>query len=212
MANLCALCGKNSATTKDHIPPQGIYPKPRDNNINFNTVPACSDCNNGSAVEDEEFKVIIGFSTGDFQENPDVVIDWIARTVGKNQRIANQVFSTRQNVHAYLRGPILEPAVAVTFDGTKYSKVVSRIIRGLYWLQKGHALGRNPKITVFPTCSIKPDLAKSMMRLMDCLEVHSLNKETFVYKVQFYEDGTSIWGMQFFKKHTVFAFAESPET
>jgi len=212
MANLCALCGKNAATTKDHIPPQGIYPKPRENDINFNTVPACSDCNNGSAVEDEEFKVLMGFSTGEFHENPDVVIDWIARTVGKNQKIANQIFSTKQNVHAYLRGPILEPAVAVTFDGEKYSKVISRIIRGLYWLQKGHALGRNPKITVFPTHSIKPDFARSMKSLMDCLDAHPLNKETFVYKVQFYEDGASIWGIQFFKKHTVFAFAESPET
>lgn len=212
MANLCALCGKNAATTKDHIPPQGIYPKPRDSDINFNTVPACSDCNNGSAVEDEEFKVLMGFSTGEFRENPDVVIDWIARTVGKNQKIANQIFSTKQNVHAYLRGPILEPAVAVTFDGEKYSRVISRIIRGLYWLQKGHALGRNPKITVFPTHSIKPDFARSMMSLMDCLEAHPLNKGTFVYKVQFCDDGTSIWGMQFFKKHTVFAYAESPET
>lgn len=212
MANLCALCGKNAATTKDHIPPQGIYPKPHDNDINFNTVPSCSNCNNGSAVEDEEFKVLMGFSTGEFHENPDVVIDWIARTVGKNQKIANQIFSTKQNVHAYLRGPILEPAVAVTFDGEKYTKVISRIIRGLYWLQKGHALGRNPKITVFPAHSIKLDFARSIMSLMDCLEAHPLNKGTFVYKVQFCEDGTSIWGMQFFKKHTVFAFVESPET
>lgn len=75
MANLCALCGENPATTKDHIPPQGIYPKPRDNDINFNTVPAYSNCNNGAAVEDEEFKVLMGFTTGEFHENPEVVID-----------------------------------------------------------------------------------------------------------------------------------------
>lgn len=211
MANLCALCGKNAATTKDHIPPQGIYPKPRANDINFNTVPACSDCNNGSAVEDEEFKVLIGISTGESHDNPDVVIDWIARTIGKNQKISNQIFSTKQNVLAYLRGPILEPAVAVTFDGEKYRKVISRIIRGLYWLQKGHALGCNPKISVFPENSIKPEFARSMMSLMNYLGAHPLNKGTFIYKVHFCEDGTSIWGMQFFKRHTVFAFAESPE-
>ena len=212
MADLCALCGKNAATTKDHIPPQGIYPKPRDNNINFNTVPACVECNNGSSVEDEEFKVLMGISTGEHHENPDIVIDWIARTVGNNQKIANQIFSTKQNVFARLRGSVLEPAISVTFDGEKYSKVISRIIRGLYWLQKGHALGRNPCITVFPTQGIKPDFAISMMELMNCLEAHALNKGTFVYKVQFCEDGTSIWGMQFFKKHTVFAYAESPGT
>lgn len=212
MADLCALCGKNTATTKDHIPPQGIYPKPRDNNINFNTVPACVECNNGSSVEDEEFKVLMGISTGVHHENPDIVIDSIARTLGNNQQIANQIFSTKQNVYAHLRGSVLEPAIAVTFDGEKYSKVISRIVRGLYWLQKGHALGRNPKITVFPTHDIKQELARSMMELMNSLQAHTLNKGTFVYKVQFCMDGTSIWGMQFFKQHTVFAYAESPET
>ena len=33
MNNLCALCGDNLATTMDHIPPRGIYPKPRPNDI-----------------------------------------------------------------------------------------------------------------------------------------------------------------------------------
>jgi hypothetical protein len=30
---LCALCGKNIATTRDHIPPKGIYPKEMRNKI-----------------------------------------------------------------------------------------------------------------------------------------------------------------------------------
>lgn len=211
MANLCALCGENIATTKDHIPPQGIYPKPRDNDINFNTVPACSECNNGSAVEDEEFKILIGLSTGEFHKNPEIVVDSIARTIGKNQRIANQIFSTKRNVHAYLRGPILEPAVAVQFDGKKYTKVISRIVRGLFWQHKGHALGLSTKITVFPTNKITPDFARSWMDLMNDRVVHSLNKETFIYKFYFDNNGTSFWMMQFFRKHTVFAYAESPE-
>lgn len=212
MANLCALCGSNLATTKDHIPPQGIYPKPRDNDINLNTVPACSNCNNGSAVEDEEFKVLMGLSTGEFHDQPSAVIDSISRTVGNNQRIANQIFSSKQNVYANLHGQTLEPAVAITFDGEKYVKVISRIIRGLYWMQKGRVLGCAPKISVFPGLQINPEFARSLMDLMSHLEAHHLNKETFVYKVHFDEDGTSIWGMQFFKKHTVFAYAEAPET
>jgi len=174
-------------------------------------VPACAKCNNGSSVEDEEFKVLIGISTGEHHENPAIVIDWIARTVGNNQKIANQIFSTKQHVYARLHSSVLEPAISVTFDGEKYSKVISRIVRGLYWLQKGHALGCQPRITVFPTQGMKPDFAKSMMELMSCLEAHALNKGTFVYKVQFFEDGTSIWGVQFFKKHLVFAYVESPE-
>lgn len=212
MHSLCALCGTNVATTKDHIPPKGIYPAPRDSDINFKTVPACTECNNGAAVEDEEFKVLMGISTGELQKNPYFVVDWIARTISHNKKIAFQIFSTKQDVHAHLRGPILEPAVAVTFDGEKYNKVISRMIRALYWVQQGRALGLNSKIFVFATQSMKPAFYKSMMELMNSLEEHSLNKDTFVYKFQICEDGSSIWGMQFFKKHNVFGYAEPPKT
>ncbi len=79
-------------------------------------------------------------------------------------------------------------------------------------MQKGEALGHKPRIYIFPAQNMKPNFARSMMELMNCLGPHSLNKGTFTYKVQFCEDGTSIWGMQFFKKHTVFGYAEAPET
>ncbi|EDM46959.1 HNH endonuclease [Marinobacter algicola] len=211
MPDLCALCGENPATTRDHIPPQGIYPKPRDNDINFNIVPACSSCNNGAAVEDEQFKVFIGISTGEFHDQPETVINSIARTIGNNQKIANQIFETKRNVYAYRQNQVLEPAVSVTFDGEKYCKVVSRIVRGLYWIERGKALGLGSNINIFPTDQMKPDFAKSIKELMDCLNPHLLNKKTFVYKVLFNDDGSSIWGIQFFGKHTVFAYAEPPK-
>jgi hypothetical protein len=204
MVKLCALCGENDATTNDHIPPRGIYPKPRDNDMNLNTVPACNSCNNGAKVEDEEFKVLIGISTGEFHNNPGMVIDSIAGTVGNNQKIANQIFSTKKNTHAKLNGSALEPAVEITFDGEKYQKVISRIIRGLYWMQKGKALNTGSKISIFPGNNVSHEFASSMMELMDCLEANSLNKDTFVYKFIFLDAHESIWGMQFFKKHTVF--------
>jgi len=208
MTKLCALCGENEATTKDHIPPKGIYPKPRDNNISFNTIPACTSCNNGANVEDEEFKVLIGLSTGEYHDNPDVVINSIAGTVGKNQKIANQIFSTQKNIQANIDSKALEPAVSITFDGEKYQKVITRIIRGLYWMQKGIAIDCNSKISIFPGNNMSHDFASSMMELMNCLEAKSLNKDTFVYKCVFCEGGTSIWGMQFFKKHTVFGYVQ----
>ena len=59
--------------------------------------------------------------------------------------------------------------------------------------------------------SMEPDLMKSMMELMDFLTPYYLNKQSFIYKVHFDEDGSSIWAMQFFKRLTVFGYAEKPE-
>lgn len=211
---LCAICGNEPASTVDHIPPKGIYPKPRDNDANLNTVPACSKCNNDASPEDEEFKVFMGFSTGEFRQNTDAVLDSMTGTVGHNRKIANQIFSTKTDVYAQLRGAVVEPAVSVEFNGKRICDVFERIVRGLYWMEKGKALGISPAIRIFPFHTMDASFHKSMKELMDCLEPKKLNKETFIYKVLFLEDGSSIWGMQFFNvsQTTTFAHAEAPST
>lgn len=208
---LCVHCGENYATTDDHIPPRGIYPKPRPNNIKLHTVPACEECNSGAGVEDEEFKVFVGLSTGEFRDNQYQVIDSIAKTVGSNQKIANQIFRSKIDVYARSGSFVYRPAVTVTFNSGNYCKVIQRIVRGLYWRQTSKFLGKTTKINVFPLDEMKNEFFKSMQELMDCLQSHRLNQDTFIYKVRFIEDGTSIWGMQFFGRHTVFAYAEAPE-
>ncbi len=213
-SKLCAICGIEPACSDDHIPPKGIYPKPRDNDANLKTVPACSNCNNGASPEDEEFKVFICFSTGEFRQNADSVINSMAGTIEKNNKIAHQIFSTKTDVYTFLQGPIAEPAVAVEFNAKKICDVFERIVRGLYWIEKGAALGLAPVIRVFPFYSMNAEFQRSMKELMDCLTPKSLNKGTFIYKVYFREDGSSIWGMQFFNvpQTTTFAYAAAPST
>ena len=211
MAKLCALCGKAKATTKDHIPPKGIYPKPYDPKINFKTVPACAGCNNGASADDEWFKVLIGVATGAYREDTQAVIDSVARTIGNNQSVANQLFRTHRDVYAQLRGELLEPAVAVTFDNKRYSAVISRIVQGLHWIEYGTALGDEIDVRVMPA-GMDRKLFLSMKDVMDCLPPKYLNNETFAYKFYKLDEGDILWGMQFFKRHTVFAYVDALET
>lgn len=212
MKKLCAICGLNPAVTSDHIPPQSLYPKPRDNDINLNTVPACKECNNGASTDDEEFKVFIGITTGEHQIAQDRVIDSLARTIGGNQKIANKIFETKRNVYAKLNSAILEPAVAITFDRTKYERVITRIVKALHWMETGEAQNAELKTTVLSGDSLDAALAKSIMEVMHSLPLRPLNKGTFLYRGHVGEDGSGIWGMQFFGRHTVFAItcAEKP--
>ena len=202
---MCAICGVNPGVTRDHIPPQSLYPKPRDENIRLNTVPACKECNNGASTDDEEFKVIIGFTTGEYQSSQDRVIDSLARTIGKNQKIANNIFKTKKNVYAKLNSAILEPAIAVTFDRAKYERVITRIVKALNWIETKKAQNAALKTIVLPGDGLKINLAKSIMDVMHNLPLRSLNNGTFLYRGHVDEDGGGIWGMQFFGRHTVFA-------
>ncbi len=210
MHTLCAICGIRIATTKDHIPPQSLYPKPRDNDLNMNTVPACSDCNNGSSLDDEIFKVLIGIDTGEHQKAPGKIIESLAGTIGKNARVANQVFSTKRRVLANLKGKVFEPAVAVTFDFKSYERVIARMIRALYWMEMGRSLAVNAKVTVLPVNQITQDLASSFMELLLSLPLRKLNKDSFMYRCYISDDGIHVWGMQFFSRHTTFAYVDEP--
>ena len=138
---MCAICGESPATTTDHIPPKGIYPKPRPKGLH--TVPCCARCNNSAGPEDEEFKVLIGFGAEDGPRQQDAVIDSIAKTVGSNRRIAEQIFSTKRYGYAQRGSSVFEPTVAVSFDRGRHCKVITRHIRALYWRQTGKCLGKH---------------------------------------------------------------------
>jgi hypothetical protein len=54
---MCAICGVRLATTRDHVPPKAILVRPFPKNLI--TVPACVECNNGSAPMDSDFRVYL---------------------------------------------------------------------------------------------------------------------------------------------------------
>ena len=129
---------RKTCTTRDHIPPLSIYPKPRAHKSEFQSVPACFECNNGHHAEDEEFKVLITIDTSHRQSCQDKLVDSVAGTVGSNQRIAKGVFKSAQRVYAPLgNSKVLQPAVDVTFDKRSHEAVLGRIVRGLYWTETG---------------------------------------------------------------------------
>src|SRR5215475_13203966 len=53
----CAYCGKESPLTRDHIPPENLFPKPKASNLI--TVPCCVPCYKGWSDDDEYFRAAI---------------------------------------------------------------------------------------------------------------------------------------------------------
>ena len=205
MKKKCAICGIKTANTSDHIPPKGLYPKPRDNDINLNTVPACMDCNGGGSEDDEVFKLVVGIDTGEHQAQPDRQIESLAATIGNNQRLANSVFGSAKIVpprSAVIGG---ESVVEIAFDRLAYERVVVRIVKGLHWMERKSSQDAALKTRVILGTELDQKMAGQVMDLMLKLPLRWLNKETFSYCFQVDDLGCGIWGMQIFGKHTVFA-------
>ena len=53
MNKQCAYCGDVGIVTRDHVPPKGIFPKPRP--ANLITVPACPKCHSQQTSRDDEY-------------------------------------------------------------------------------------------------------------------------------------------------------------
>src|SRR6266446_2126634 len=53
----CYLCGATDRLTRDHIPPKGLFPRPRPSNLH--TLPCCEPCNNRASADDEYFRLAV---------------------------------------------------------------------------------------------------------------------------------------------------------
>lgn len=86
---LCAICGYMVATTRDHVPPKAVFPRPLP--IVMITVPACAGCNNGAAHQDERFRIYLGATTAYFHDEATRL--WkeeSIRTLQKNARLMRE--------------------------------------------------------------------------------------------------------------------------
>lgn len=206
---LCALCGEREATTGkgDHLPPKNLYPPQWNQNVRLNTVPACRPCNGGGSRDDEEFKLIIGLTTGEFRVEQELLINSLARTMDGNKKLARRILQSSQHIYARSPGGVLHPRVAMKFDRGAYARVVERIVKGLYWMETGNAM-KDKKVFVVHGDEVNGRAVNDVKALLARTNPVSLNGGTFTYKVLLNEEGTSFWGLQFFKKHTVFAFVD----
>jgi hypothetical protein len=150
--NLCYICGA-TADTRDHIPPKSIFPKPLP--LNLITVPACKNCNCGSADDDHYFRVCVIGATADTDDRAkkmlyERVIPGFHREPNLGHHFRNAIVPSAEVRSA---GGIItgwKPAFEV--DYRRIRGVVSRIVRGLFFHETGRILrnGYGVSVTVGP--------------------------------------------------------------
>ena len=199
----CVLCGVSPASTGqgDHIPPKSLYTKSERCSAKypFHTVPACIQCNTDGSKHDEALKVLIGID----REGGTDVIDALAKTVGNNQRIADQIFNSAKRS---TEGRTTE--VKVTFDANSYRKSISRIARAMYWRMTEEILPSSAKIETYSISEIASDAADNLRAFFVHLPTMEINGGTFKCKLM-KEGNSSVLMINFFDCHTAIAFIET---
>lgn len=193
----CAICGIREATSRDHIPPKSIFPKPWPNDLI--TVPACYQCNSGSSPDDEEFKVGISLLAGTETSLTRQLWDkGTMPTLAHNRKLHREIVSGMIDVDVqtpagiYLR---TEKAILIPAKGIK--RVVERTIRGLYFHHFKECLGAQAHCGV-QKIQVKP--TQEVLELIRGLPVVAVAGGVFKYRFGRPSDAplTSIWLLSFY--------------
>ena len=146
----CAFCGKVTVVTDDHIPPRNIFPTPQPNDVDLITAPGCSECNQGSARDDEELKVYITLKSGMEGEASLKLHESTKRTVRKNRKIRRQIIENCTPL--FLPGDrpnTFEKQNIYKFNPAPIRRVGRKIIKGLYFRHFGESLEGKAEVSLY---------------------------------------------------------------
>ena len=126
----CYLCGA-AATTRDHIPPLGVFPEPRP--ADLITVPACCACNRARSLDDEYFRVVVAAGSQDSPQSIALLHQRIIPRMRKAPALMVKLLRSVQPVDVCIAGTIcLGRARAFPFDRSRIQVVIDKIVRGLF--------------------------------------------------------------------------------
>jgi len=141
-SGLCLYCGKRPATTRDHVIPTCLFPRPRPSNMI--TVPACQPCNDAKAACDGYFRdlciVDLFYDPGDGVTRD--VYDAVLRADRRGRSLVGRAARAhaRQEPLYTRRGISLGRHSTLPVDEWRVTTLLSMIVRGLYYTCSGTRL------------------------------------------------------------------------
>lgn len=142
---LCAYCG-NKATTKDHVPPKQLFPKPRPNDLE--TIPACFKCNNSEGKDEEYFLATFMFSeAGVSIAGKKLWKEKINRMYEKNLGLKRKIAENIKPINiSILDNSSTEKRLGIELDENRIKKTVLKIVRGLHYIEYGDILSESKNL------------------------------------------------------------------
>lgn len=147
-SGICPICGRDQLLTRDHLPPKGLFGKPLPGDLL--TVATCSDCNGSSTKDDEYFRTVLTLRN-----------DVLAHPKGKEAFASVKRAFQKPEKHAF-RNMILKnivpvgvhskdddflgTALAYDVDADRLRRVVTKLIRGLFYHETNTVLPQSAQI------------------------------------------------------------------
>jgi len=198
--NLCIYCGKNPASTKDHVPPKSFFPRPRP--ANLITVPSCGDCNNMFGKDDERVRNIVT-SINTTEIHPAIrqqIANNRQRSFHRAEGFSNFLHllsSIELTGHQSANGEYIYKAPAFNLDQEVIDRFIERMTRALLFYENGIEWTElDVKWKLSPNIQEMPSEAQ---RFLLNGQVKEIGDGVFSYVGYFLQGKvTSLWLMSFY--------------
>ena len=215
----CAYC-EAAATTRDHIPPRGIFPRPWPSDLI--TVPSCEDCNGGASLGDEVFRLSLVLRA-EVKDHPQAaeVLKTAMRGLKRTERpnLRRDILASTRDVEQYSPGGIyLGNSKEYSLPLKRIVEVLNRIARGLYFHHVGERLPKEYSVVSRPAQSLNFSDESAVDSLRELVgltnpQVFSVADGAFKYRFGLCEDDRvgSFWVFSFFETFAFVAFTNPPD-
>lgn len=202
---VCIYCGKKGKMTKEHVPPKGLFPKPRPSNLI--TVPACKECNNSKSIDDEYIKMLFNIDYRTFL-NPQVRNNYgsVIKSIKLHQKrgeVKKLIKSAKPvKVVCPITGKIQE-TIAVHPNSIIAENQAKDIVRGLYY---HHCQDYKHDLFVYEAYWVdyqKNDEWKNLFPELNASKKNTIMDGVFWYKyIITMNNMASIWRLCFYESLT----------
>lgn len=146
----CVHCRKRPAVSRDHVPPKGLFQRPRPDNLI--RVPACEDCDNGRTKDDEYLQHIYSF---DYRADTN-----LSASNRRNSILAKFKDGIRTAALAALlrkgrptsfytpSGLYVGDGLEIDVDGRRLTRVHKCVVTGLFYVEYGRPLANDYGVVV----------------------------------------------------------------
>lgn len=149
MATMCVYCGIRPGRTRDHLPPQNLFPKPKP--VNMVTVPCCKECQMIFKKDEDVFMAWITF--GPAGKSTAGKLLWeqkLKRTYKKDSGEKKVIARSFSQVSMKTPGGIyLCERLAISIDPERKNNVLRKIVRGLFWVEYKERLPEDVPIEIY---------------------------------------------------------------
>lgn len=195
---ICGYCGNPSPTTRDHVPPKGIFPPPRPSDLV--TIPACTSCNQSASETDERFRAYLSLHVGVDTPTTRQLWDPALRSIRRKRSLRQRLLADLERVWTRTSsGIITGRAYRGLWDSEAHDTTIERVIRGLYFHHYGEVLGSRANVRAQWYRRLTPEI----LEVTEDSDHRSIGDGQFVYRYGRAMDSPlhSVWLFQFHGRH-----------